>query len=43
MRINYLVNHFQKSLTPEQVAGAVEQLVKAELIGGVEAALAYEF
>lgn len=40
---NHLVNHFQKKLSPEQVAGAIAQLMKAKLIGGTDSALAYNF
>jgi hypothetical protein len=40
---NYLVNHFQRKLSPEQVSGAISQLLKATLIGGTDAALTYNF
>lgn len=40
---NYLVTHFGKKLTSEQVARAIEQILKAKLIGGTEVALAYNF
>ncbi len=40
---NHLVNHFQKKLSPEQVARAIAQLVKAKLIGGTDSALNYGF
>jgi hypothetical protein len=38
---NHLVNHFQKRLSPEQVAGAIDRLVKVGLIGGTDKALVY--
>ena len=40
---NHLVNHFRTKLSSEQVAGAVNQLVKAKLLGGTDSALAYKF
>lgn len=40
---NYLATHFGKKLTSEQVSGAIEQLAKANLIGGTDSALAYNF
>jgi hypothetical protein len=40
---NHLVSHFQKKLSPEQVTGAIAQLVEAKLIGGTDSALAYNF
>ena len=40
---NHLVNHFQKKLSAEQVTNAIDQLVKARLIGGTASALAYNF
>jgi hypothetical protein len=38
---NYLVTHFGKKFTGEQVSGAIEQLVKAKLIAGSDSALVY--
>lgn len=40
---NHLANHFQKKLTPEHVKAAIDQLVKAKLLGGTDLALAYNF
>jgi hypothetical protein len=40
---NYLVTHFQKKLTPEHVKAAIEQLVKAKVLGGTDSVLAYNF
>ncbi|MEX0735149.1 MAG: PIN domain-containing protein [Steroidobacteraceae bacterium] len=41
--VNYLATHFQKKLTPEHVMAAIDQLVKAKLLGGTYSALAYNF
>jgi PIN domain len=40
---NHLVNHFQKKLSPEQVAGVLDRLVKAKLISGTNSVLIYQF
>jgi hypothetical protein len=40
---NHLVSHFQKKLSPEQVSGAINQLLKAKLIGGTDSALTHGF
>jgi hypothetical protein len=40
---NFLVTHFQKRLTAEEVTQAVEQLLKVGLIAGTEAAVTYNF
>lgn len=40
---NYLATHLQKKLTPEQVKGAIEQLVKTKMLGGVDLAPTYNF
>src|SRR5262245_5493494 len=40
---NFLATHFQKKLTAEEVKQAVEQLLKAGLIAGTEAAVTYYF
>jgi hypothetical protein len=39
---NHLVNHFQRKLSPEQVASAITQLVRAKLIAGTDAVLVYQ-
>jgi hypothetical protein len=40
---NYLVTHFQKKMTPANVNAAIDQLVKAKLLGGTDSALTYNF
>jgi len=40
---NYLVTHFPKTLTGEQVVRAIAQLRKARLIAGTDATLVYQF
>ena len=40
---NFLVTHFQKKLTGEEVKQAVEHLLKAGMIAGTEAAVTYNF
>jgi hypothetical protein len=40
---NYLVTHFQKKLTLENVKAAIDRLVKARLLGGTDLALTYNF
>lgn len=40
---NYLVTHFSKKLTSQQVSGAIDQLIGARLLAGTDAALVYQF
>ena len=40
---NYLVTHFNKKLTGEEIKKAVEYLLQAGLIAGTEAAVTYNF
>jgi hypothetical protein len=40
---NYLVTHFNKKMTGEEIKKAVEHLLKAGLIAGTEAAVTYNF
>jgi len=39
---NYVVTHFGKKLTSEQVSEAINQLLKAKLLAGTDAALVYQ-
>ncbi len=41
--INHVVNRFKKKMSAEQVTGAIDQLFKAKLIAGTDAALTYQF
>jgi hypothetical protein len=40
---NYLLTHFAKKLTSEQVSRAINQLIRAKLLAGTEVALVYQF
>jgi hypothetical protein len=40
---NFLVTHFAKKLSAEQVAALIEQLISAGKIAGTDAALVYQF
>ena len=41
--VNHVANRFKTKMSAEQVAGAINQLFKAKLIAGTDAALVYQF